>query len=424
MSAFACNPCCGSEHGVGWGWVNAIAANHEAWVLTAEFERADIEKAVAADPARYASIRFHYLPFHCPRWLDRLWPPSWLWRYRLWQRAAYRLGRKLHEEVGFDLVHLVTYVGFRVPGHLWKLDVPFVWGPIGGLENTPWRLLPLLGVRGAIYYAARNIVNSLHRRFLRLPRRAFAKAAATGTIIAATEGIRREIRRWYGHDSEVICEIGTPDEVAADHSVRRPGEPLRLAWSGRHDAGKALHLLLKAVAMLPAEVDWRLDILGEGPCTKRWRRLAVKLAVDARCTWHGWLPRDKAIGLIHDSHVFVITSLKDLTSTVLLEALSQGVPVLCLDHCGFSDVVTEECGIKLAIDQPGSLPRSLMQAIQAVWADEGHRRGMALSALQRAISYSWQGKERQICRVYDQSLPRKVAHPHVSGVRREDLQRA
>ncbi len=47
---------------------------------------------------------------------------------------------------------------------------------------------------------------------------------------------------------------------------------------------------------------------------------------------------------------FVITSLKDLTSTVLLEALAQGVPVICPDHCGFADVVTGECGLKIPME--------------------------------------------------------------------------
>lgn len=49
ISAYACNPYKGSELGVGWGWVNAIAEHHDLSVMVAEYHRADIEAAVAAE---------------------------------------------------------------------------------------------------------------------------------------------------------------------------------------------------------------------------------------------------------------------------------------------------------------------------------------------------------------------------------------
>ena len=138
VSAYACNPYQGSEEGVGWGWVNAIGRHHEVWVFSAEFHRPDIRRAVAADPPRFDNLHFHYVP-HKP-WH---YHPSGMWRtiedslfkpimhqaYRLWLRDAAEIGQRFHRRVGFDLVHQLTYVSFRFPGHLWKLNVPFVWGP-------------------------------------------------------------------------------------------------------------------------------------------------------------------------------------------------------------------------------------------------------------------------------------------------------
>ena len=189
--------------------------------------------------------------------------------YRLWQRDAFKIAKELHREIKFDIVHQLTYVGFRFPGHLWKLDIPFVWGPIGGLENTPWRFLPKFGLNGYLYYTGRNIINSFDKRFLPGPKKAFIKAQ--GGIIAATNGIRQEIRHWYGEKSAVICEIGPPSEVAQDHSLREPGELLKLSWSGQHLPGKALPLLLHALSRLSSKLKWQLDILGQGPCTKKWQ---------------------------------------------------------------------------------------------------------------------------------------------------------
>ena len=130
------------------GGGQAISRHHDLWVITAERERADIEAELARRPELRERMHFSYVPRRRWLWLERLWPPAYLWSYRLqWQPAAYEVARRLHEEIAFDLAHQLTYVAFRVPGHLWKLDIPFVWGPIGALENTPWRLLPTMGLK-------------------------------------------------------------------------------------------------------------------------------------------------------------------------------------------------------------------------------------------------------------------------------------
>lgn len=407
VSAYACNPCKGSEEGVGWGWVKTLSMLHDLHVITAEYHQPDIEKAQRETPEFFSNLKFYYVP-HKP-WHykpTRIWlsiegsilKPVMNWSYRLWLRDAYKMAIKLNHEINFDLIHQLTYVGFRFPGHLWKLNIPFVWGPVGGLENMPWRFLPALGPSGAAYFFGRNIINSLHKRFLRGPKVAFRKAG--GGIIAATEGIRKEIHRCYGVDSEVICEIGPPVEIAGNHSTRGSGERLRLSWSGQHLPGKALPLLLKALTQLPPDINWHLDILGDGPCTKKWQRLSEKLSVNDKCKWHGLLPRDRAISIVHNSHIFIITSLKDLTSTVLLEALSQGVPVICPDHCGFSNVVTNNCGIKLPIESPKQFVSELASAITKLSQDENERRRLAKGALLRIKDFSWDKKAELVDSIY------------------------
>jgi glycosyltransferase involved in cell wall biosynthesis len=128
--------------------------------------------------------------------------------------------------------------------------------------------------------------------------------------------------------------------------------------------------------------------------------LAGKLGLADRFVWHGLMPRDKAINMIHQSHIFVITSLKDLTSTVLLEALSQGAPVICPDHCGFSGVVTEDCGIKIAVKTPRQLVTDMAAAIIKLAQDENERQRLSRGAIRRVKDFSWDGKAERINSIY------------------------
>jgi len=410
--AYACNPYRGSEHGVGWGWVKMIAESHEVHVITAVFEKNDIKHWLDHHPAYKARIHLYYpghRAFHYQKqskvWLKIEHSPFKIFMnmaYRLWQKEAFTLAKRLHREHDFDLCHLVTYVGFRFPGRFYQLECPFVWGPVGGLENTPWHLIRLLGPYGAVYYSARNLINEFDRRFLPGPKRAMKKAARNNGIIAATSGMQKEIRKWYKAESTVICEIGPP-AIDAPNAVlsRSKGEPLRICWSGEHLPGKAFPLLVRALAKMPARVKWRVDVLGAGPLTKKWKNQARAAGIAPKCTFHGNLPRQEALGVMRQAHLVVITSLKDLTSTVLLEALSQGVPVIALDHCGFSDVLTPECGIKIPVQNPRQVVRDIAEAIIRLWSNETHRRHLAKGALRRVQDFSWEKKAEKINTIYE-----------------------
>jgi len=409
--AYACNPTRGSEFGVGWGWVNAIAARHDITVITADFNSTDIEAGRgASEPHRLTNPRFRYLknrPWHYrpnPFWLkieNSLGKPLMNLAYQDW--LGYALAEAKHEmkQANYDLVHLITYVGWRFPGKFYQLGIPFVWGPIGGMTNTPWRLLPLLGAPGAIYYASRNIINSLQLSMMQGPKRAF-RAADKG-LIAATSEIQAELRKRFKAESRVICEVGPPHIDEATPQRRNKDEPMRICWSGTHLPGKALQLLLRAASLLK-DVNYRIEILGDGPSSRTWHALASRLKIHDLCRWHGWLSREKSLAIMKASHVFVITSLKDLTSNVSIEAISLGLPIVCLDHCGFADLVTGDCGIKIDIRNAEQIVGDLAKALRLLYEDEPLRLGMANGSLLRCRQYSWSSKMSVLDQVYASAI--------------------
>jgi glycosyltransferase involved in cell wall biosynthesis len=399
VCAYACSPARGSEFGVGWGWVQALSNYHDLWVITGAHCRDEIEAELLRRPELRSRISFHYVARTRYPWAEKLWPPAYLFTYRhQWQKAAFAMAKQLHDRVHFDVAHQLTYVGFRVPGLLWKLDTPFVWGPIGGLEQTTWALLPALGVRGALYFVARNLLNAWDKSFSRIARRAFAKA--DGGIIAATTGIQKEIGRVYGRSSIIISEIGLPPVTRQAPLQRHPSEPLALIWSGNHLPGKALPFLLSALKTLPADLNWKLTILGDGPCSAKWRKLAMINGIADRCEWLGPVPRSTALEKMQQAHALVITSIYDLTSTVLVEALATGLPVLCPDHCGFADAITAECGIKVPATSSRELISGLRDGIVRL-NNELVRFQLAQGAIRRSANYEWDRKALNVSEIYN-----------------------
>lgn len=402
IGAYACNPSRGSEDGVGWGWVEAISKYHDLWVLTSDQWQNEIEAELQKKPELRERIHFHYVPWINHAFSHWLWPLVHLFDYQhSWQEAAYALGKKLNEEIHFDIVHQLTYVGYRVPGRLWQIGVPFVWGPIGGLEQTTWALIPSLGLRGGIHFAVRNLLNEWDRRFAQLPKQAFA--AADGGIIAATTGIQREIRRFFGRSSSVVSEIGLPPITLQPERQTRRATPLTLLWCGYLLPGKALPFLFSALELLPASLEWKLKIIGDGPCAADWRRLSRKMRLADRCEWLGRVSRQTVLQQMQQAHALVVTSIHDLTSTVVIEALASGLPVLCPDHCGFPDAVTPECGIRVKASSKRDIVEGLRDAIVKI-GDETFRFQLAKGAVSQSQKFEWDLKARVVDGIYHAKL--------------------
>ena len=167
ISCYACSPNRGSEPGMGWSFVKEISKFHEVHVIVEKLKwESEIKDHLKEFPSLAKNLHFHFINKERNKKLRKIWPPSYYWYYKLWQKKAYKLATKLNELEHFDVVHQLNMVGFREPGYLWKMNKPFVWGPIGGMENTNWKLLFNLSIKEFLFYSLRNTINTYQKFFL------------------------------------------------------------------------------------------------------------------------------------------------------------------------------------------------------------------------------------------------------------------
>lgn len=401
LCCYACDPNHGSEQGMGWNFAYNIAKHHDVHVLVEEHKfRKPLEEYAAAHPEAVRNITFHYIPRLRWRLLRKIWPPSYYWTYRKWHRDALALAEKLHTEEHFDLTHMITISGFREPGYLWKLPVPFIWGPIGGLTDTPWCLLSCLGAYGGFFFGIRNVLNKLQKRFGHAAR---AVAPRAHTILTSTTKAVEEIHDFWHRDAVLMNEVGLETRHAAHEPVaHEAGTPLKLCWAGNHIPRKALDLLLHALTRTQEPVE--LHVLSKGPRTDAWKRLAHKLGLDDRVTFHGFLPREEAFSIMSSSHVFIITSVREDTSTVVFEAFRYGLPIIAMDHCGFASVINETCGIKIPIESREQVIADYARHIDYLATHEEERQALSRGALERCKDFTWEAKMETLNSIYAKAV--------------------
>ena len=413
VSAYACSPKGGSEPGMAWGWINQLAQKHDLWILTEKDKfQQPLEEALSKRPELAAAVRFHFIPKQRWKRLRKVWPPSYYWFYRAWQKKAYAKAVALHREVGFDLVHQLNMIGYREPGYLWRLKgVPFVWGPVGGSADVPLRFAPILGAKESLFHLARNGIN---RYQLHFHPRVDAAVRRADRFVTANTDERVVFRAVKGKDSAVISATGVaiPPLPASSDGSAQANAPLKLVFAGLHLSRKGLELVIRALPQLAADVKVQLDVLGQGPMSKRWKGLAEKLGVAHMCTWHGWLPKhEDAMQVMQDADVLVFPSLQEGSPTVVLEAMARSLPVICLDHYGMAEFVTPACGIKLPVTYPSDVSRRFARALERLARDPKLVAHLSQGARARAQHYSWASQAELMFREYDRAIQ---AHSHAA----------
>ena len=127
-------------------------------------------------------------------------------------------------------------------------------------------------------------------------------------------------------------------------------------------AGRLLPLKGGALAIQTMRylTAWQLVVCGEGPDETRLRRLANELGVADRVDFRGWLRRDDLLGLMRDeASVLLFPSLHDQAPWIVGEALTMGVPAICLDQGG-APALGATC---VSLDGPVNTPIALAEAV-------------------------------------------------------------
>jgi glycosyltransferase involved in cell wall biosynthesis len=145
-------------------------------------------------------------------------------------------------------------------------------------------------------------------------------------------------RRAYGLSAQVV-----PNSVELEALNPLPPKvhrPIRLVFVGRFSLQKNLVFLLEVLAKL-RDLDWRLDLVGDGPVRGELEDLSRREGLAGRVRFHGWVAPEVATAVMRASDLLVMPSLSEGLPLVGLQALGLGLALATSDHRSFQDLVED-----------------------------------------------------------------------------------
>lgn len=160
-------------------------------------------------------------------------------------------------------------------------------------------------------------------------------------------------------------------------------ERFLIGWIGRLSPEKGLDVMLEALARLADDVGPSvvLAVLGDGNERQRLERRARALGIAELIRWHG--VQRSAGTLMKGFDVFVLSSRREGTPMVLLEAMFAQAPIVSTRVGGVPDMLTNDEAILV----PRGDPRALAHAIRDVMTKPSDARRRAGRARERLIAH-------------------------------------
>lgn len=403
INAYACSPGMGSEPGMAWNWVSNLARFCELYIITEGEFREKIETVVPT-LEQGGNMHFYYNPVS-----EKIRKMCWNqgdWRfykyYREWQWKTYLMAKDICQKEHIDILHQLNMIGFREPGYLWQLSeengVPFVWGPVDAKDKFPVAYLDGAGLKTKLFMRLKNFLTGIQ---LRYSKRVLLAARQSSVIFSASSNSQRSFKKYMNIDSPLLNETGC---YVQDHPIvdKTDKETFDVLWVGKMDFRKQLALALQTVAKSENN-KLRLHIMGGGDA-ESYQSLAKSYGIADKCIWHGAVSHDEVQDIMQKSDIFLFTSVAEGTPHVVLEAISNNLPVVCFDTCGQGDAVNDKVGRKIPLSSPCQSVSDFAKLLNELEDNRSLLKQLSENCKERQQELSWEEKAKTMMEWYEKIL--------------------
>lgn len=385
-SVYACSPYDGSERAVGWNWIKGINEYHQVTALTSHVYQADIEDYCNRHPGALKNTTFVYVDIPHTSWhvgyrMERLY-------YILWQREAMKKAKELAKTEKYDLVHHITYVTCILPTYMHKVGLPFLYGPVSGGENTP----SVIGYPMSKKERLVETIRSVSKLFFTATPNYHKTMARADMILTTTEETKRLIPKKY-HDKVCVFQaIGLTKDSFEPIPAPKPERIPQFLIAGRMLYWKGFEMAISAFKKaLQNGVEAELTILGDtenNPSYESHQKCLKSMCgeyLDRQIRFVNKVEHNKINEFYDEFDILMNCSLRDSGGFVVMEGMSRGLPLICVNTGGPKVNTTTKTAIKIEPAPMQQMVDEIAAAISNLAKDKSLREKMGQAGRRYAL---------------------------------------
>lgn len=394
LSAYGCHPYKGSEPGVGWNWLKELSKYNEIWVMFYEGE-AQYESLLKEIPKLKQLKNIHLVPINTPNFFEKRFYKI---KYEIWEWLAYKKAIELNKKIKFEIIHHVTIAAWWNCGHLWKIDVPFIIGPISGGQKTPKNCYYFLRFQDILKEMLRDLLIFISWNFWRRPQNAFKKANLIFVANAETQKLFSKYKSKIKVMSEIGCELPI---FKRDYNKRV--DSIKLLWNGFFLPSKNFGLIIDVLRLIPDRFVWELKVIGNGHLLNYWKDKTSKEKFSDKVKFLGFIPKNEISNFYEWADIFLFPSLREATGTVVIEALSYSLPVIALNMNGARQVLSDGAGVLIDVKRRKQIISDFRNELEKLMCNQELRENYGNQAVKRVKdNYLW-SKRGEVMNAYYRS---------------------
>jgi len=391
--AYACEPDKTSEPGVGWHFSLEISKSYNVTVLTRRNNKKSIETKEVDDR--------NYIYYDLPKFfktLKKIIPLGTQLYYCCWQWGGYYYAKKQLKKtkLDIDLVHHLNFGVSWIAPPAYLLRQPFIWGPIGGGDTVPWSFLKKMKLR---WILQEFIYGSINRIGKASPFSWMTRGKASAVIFRTRSAQEIFPKRGNTHTA-IISETASSDIVT--HYPKKLETSIQAICVGRMNYWKGFMLAVKGFEeFLKKGGKGTLELFGEGTELNSIKTYIKSNQLENHIFIRGFVPNETIKQKMSDAHVLLHASFREGGSWAIMEAMSYGLPVVCLNTSGPKDMVTENCGILVNMHSEKQVVTDIGSALMSFTKDINRYENFSKTAIERIRQeYNWQRRGEQIGEIY------------------------
>lgn len=220
-------------------------------------------------------------------------------------------------------------------------------------------------------------------RLLRL-RKSFVYSQATH-VFANSQAAAQDVQETFG----VPCSKCSVQTLSLADPLRPPARhefanrTSKITCVGRFSPSKGQDILMRALAKLPAGLDWQAVMIGDGPSRPSIERSAAESRIANRCLFLGDCPHEAVLGEMSLAALNVVPSLAEAFGFVGVESMALGLPVIASRTGGLAEIIRD--AIDGFLVTPGDAT-ALAQKMELLLTDPELRQRMGTQGRERFLS--------------------------------------